>query len=67
MERDEYKEKYDESFITTKSSGYVTHGNKEKVVNSIQSIDKILRNHREFQRAMEVFGEDLKLHMAMSD
>ena len=66
LERDEYKDKSDESFINTKSSGYVTHRQKEKVMNSIQSIADILRNHREFQRAMEVFGESLQMHMAMS-
>ena len=66
LERDESEENSDEIFITTNSSGYVTHRQKERVVISIHSIDNILHNKGEFQRTMEVFGEDLQMHMAMS-
>ena len=48
------------------SSGYFPHGQKEKVVNFIQSIGNILRDQKEFQRTIEVFDEALQMHIAMS-
>ena len=66
LESDDSKDNSDAQFVNMEDAGYVTREQKEKVTKYIQIIGDIFQDQGEFQRTMEVFGEDLQMHMAMS-